>query len=577
MKTQLVFVSTILFLLIIYSCRKDMDITIIEQYTISSINGFVSNEENEAIKQAQVIINGKTYITDEFGYFNIKNINHNGKILLSVKKTGYFDGSRTIITKSNEKSFTQIRLIKENYPFKLIASAGGIIELTDKVKLEFPPNAIVDKNGKNHDDIVLIGIKYLDPTLQTTFDEMPGTLIAKDQNGNDVILESYGMIGVWLVDLNGNSLNIKSGEKCKMKSKIPNVMLGYAPNLMPLWHFDEKEGIWIEEGVATKDGVYYEAEISHFSYWNYDYPRPLVNIKGKLVLNNMSPTEGIVSIAIEGQNGQRAAFTNALGEFEGIVPANEVLTLQIFDYCNTVLYNKSIGPFIDDQDLGSFVVNSGNKNINISGVVLGCDLKPSPNSIVYLLTDSYREDYTTDEFGRFTISKKNCQTSVVQIKAISNSDLKESELINLGSAIENSNIVLNACIKDLDEYIFISFSNGEKFNIIHDINGYEALAIESQWAIGKRFSLRFMEKAKVSTPIKTTIRFDNDIFSYRNIEGTNMGTTTFSTLVTDFKDRKNYSEGTFNLSGITKYRETTETQILQTDLTATGRFRYKND
>lgn len=72
-------------------------------------------------------------------------------------------------------------------------------------------------------------------------------MIGQNQNKQDVVLESYGMIGVWLSDFNGNSLNLKPGEKCKMTTKIPETMRNYAPSLMPLWHFDESAGIWMKK------------------------------------------------------------------------------------------------------------------------------------------------------------------------------------------------------------------------------------------------------------------------------------------------------------------------------------------
>ena len=147
MKVQFVFVVTILSILSILSCRKDSDITTTEEYTLSGVNGFITNEENNAVSQAEVIINGIKFITDEFGYFNAEQVAHNGRILIKVNKSGYFEGSRTIFTRSNEKSFVKVSLIKETFPYKLNSLVGGTILMEDLVKLEFPPNAIVDKNG----------------------------------------------------------------------------------------------------------------------------------------------------------------------------------------------------------------------------------------------------------------------------------------------------------------------------------------------------------------------------------------------------------------------------------------------
>jgi len=557
------------------SCRKDSDITITEEFTISGVNGFVTNEENKAVGQAEVTINGTTYLTDAFGYFNAENINHNEKIIIKVRANGYFDGSRTIFTRSKEKSFTQIRLIKENYPYKLVSTIGGNIEEEDLVKLEFPPNAIVDKNGNIYDGIVAVAIKYLDPTLNTTYDEMPGALIGQNQNNEDVVLESYGMIGVWLSDLNGNSLNIKPGEKCKMTAKIPISQLSYAPVLMPLWHFDEGKGIWVEEGAATRNGNFYEGEVSHFSYWNYDYPRPLVHIRGKLTLSGGAPTGGQVSIRIVGQNEQRISQTNTLGEFDGLVPANEVLELEVLDFCKESLYSKSIGPFSVDQDLGNVIVGSKNKAITISGRVLGCNGLPAANAIISVFEGDTRNDYSADQSGKFSITKQNCNASAFRIKAISIEDEKESKLIFLGSAIDNTNLILKACDNNVEEYIRITFSNGEKYNFFNDVYVGDYYNVSSNAAVGN-IIIHFDKEAIVNTPMNSTLKLNKANTKFSN--SSNSGTTIYSTIVSDFRDHKNFNEGSFQLSNITKYTVQSGIEVpLEMGLTATGTFRYRND
>ena len=42
------------------------------------------------------------------------------------------------------------------------------------------------------------------------------------------------------------------------------------PSSIPLWHFNETYGIWVQQGIATKKGTIYEAEVNHFSTWNLD-------------------------------------------------------------------------------------------------------------------------------------------------------------------------------------------------------------------------------------------------------------------------------------------------------------------
>lgn len=584
MKVQFVLVVTILSILTILSCRKDSDITTTEEYTLSSVNGFITNEENNAVSQAEVIINGIKFITDEFGYFNAEQVAHNGRILIKVNKSGYFEGSRTIFTRSNEKSFVKVSLIKETFPYKLNSLVGGTILMEDLVKLEFPPNAIVDKNGNNYDGIVLIGIKYLDPTLSTTFDEMPGALIGQNQNLEDVALESYGMAGFWLRDLNGNSLNIKNGEKCKMTLKIPEKMVSYAPNIMPLWHFDESKGIWIEEGAASRNGNYYEGDVSHFSFWNCDYPRPLVYIKGKLKDQNGNPTEGIVSIFIEGRNDQCRTYTNAAGEFEGLFPANEPLILEVIDFCNTTILSRELGFLTTDQDLGDIQVQIANttESISLSGTVLGCDGLLSPDAIVAVISNGKRTDYTADQEGKFSFNIYKCNATLFEIKAISVKDEKESLTISMLPTSNLSNLILNACDNDIEEYARISLSNGEKINFFYNlyyIENYGVWCEPISESIRATFYVDIFDKNVVENlPLSSGIDYFKINHFFFKAEGKNNGTAIFSKFVSDKNDISSINEGTFQMKTVKKgVYNGFSYPITETDLTATGEFRYKND
>ena len=63
---------------------------------------------------------------------------------------------------------------------------------------------------------------------------------------------------------------------------VPSEILNSAPATIPLWHFDEDLGSWVEEGQATLVNGEYVGQVSHFSFWNYDVPSNFIHLSGSI-------------------------------------------------------------------------------------------------------------------------------------------------------------------------------------------------------------------------------------------------------------------------------------------------------
>src|SRR4029078_6258093 len=95
---------------------------------------------------------------------------------------------------------------------------------------------------------------------------MPGMLTGLNDQNQLQALQSFGMSVVKLRAASGNPLKLAPGKKATLKLPAP----ANGPSTIPLWHFNEKYGLWIQAGVATKTGDSYIAEVNHFSTWNLD-------------------------------------------------------------------------------------------------------------------------------------------------------------------------------------------------------------------------------------------------------------------------------------------------------------------
>ncbi|MEZ4595106.1 MAG: carboxypeptidase regulatory-like domain-containing protein, partial [Chloroflexota bacterium] len=107
-------------------------------------------------------------------------------------------------------------------------------------------------------------------TYDLTQEEMVGDMSGINDEGQEVAMESAGAFYASFEDEAGNELNVKDGETVEVS--VPAVE--ERPNeVLTVWSYDPETGLWVEEGVATLEDGRYVAEVSHFSYWNFDWEK----------------------------------------------------------------------------------------------------------------------------------------------------------------------------------------------------------------------------------------------------------------------------------------------------------------
>ncbi len=147
--------------------------------------------------------------------------------------------------------------------------------------ISIPADAFVKPDGSVATGVALIDITPWDISSKD-LTAMLGNGRAKDTAGNLVDLISAGMISAEFRLADGTKLQLAPGKVAKIRMDLPYSSInGQALDItstIPLWHFDEKQGLWIEEGVGTvaysrttSSGLAVEATVAHFSTWNWDF------------------------------------------------------------------------------------------------------------------------------------------------------------------------------------------------------------------------------------------------------------------------------------------------------------------
>lgn len=425
-----------LLLLMLFSCRKDTDemvevnITstepdIIDEYLpakdllTASVSGYVFDESKQPVAGATVTLRGTTYQTDDKGFFYASNTQMDGEgTFFTVEKEGYFKGARRFFPQEGSIVYTRVQLMQLNEVATFDSGSGQLINGPGGISLSFPANAVKNENGELYDGVVRVAAKYLDPTSDQVADLMPGALQGVTNQLEEVSLVSYGMMAVELFGEQGEKLNVADGQTVELSFPIPTTLQSTAPDEIPLWFFeDERFGVWVEDGKAELVDDKYVGQVSHFSFWNCDDPFPLVEVTGRLVVDqiNGAPilipvpvTNTKVGVQVANTSISSQGYTDANGVFSGKMPKDVELILTFGDPALCNLSSLSIGPFSDDTDVGD-IVFSGDDVFAINGVVENCDGGPVNNGRVEVSYGSQQVNIYLEGTNTFSSALLNCE------------------------------------------------------------------------------------------------------------------------------------------------------------------------
>jgi hypothetical protein len=250
-----------------------------------------------------------------------------------------------------------------------------------------PANAVADASGNPYIGQVQVAMTWIDPSANNLSETVMGDLRGITTGGEERGLETFGMIGVELSSPSGLPLNVATGKKADLSFPIPASMSGTAPATIDLWYFNETRARWLQEGAATKTGNTYQAQVSHFSFWNCDAPFPLIDLC--MTLQSATGNQALNNAAVRirrPNNSYGYGRTDSVGRLCGKVPKNEALTLLVLDQCGNTVYTQNIGPFTANTDLGVIQVNIPAANtLTISGTLTDCNNNPvtSGSALIY--------------------------------------------------------------------------------------------------------------------------------------------------------------------------------------------------
>lgn len=305
-----------------------------------ALSGIVRDASGTPIEGVSIVSGSSAATTNTDGFFEFDQIQVvsvlNDRSVVRFSKAGYFDVVRSMDADDDAAdgaSWEVVMCKKENNDFTSIKTYSSSSDQTlqaGEMKIDMPQDGYkVDGTGAGYTGKVKSEMVYLDPNNERFSEMMPGgDLAAVRSDNSSAQLVSYGMTDLNMYAENGDKLQLKDGSKAKLTFPIPAGMGENPPASIPLWSFNEKTGLWEEEGSAALQGNVYVGEVAHFSWVNLDYPE-----KQGTVYGYVKDDAGKVLPGVRLSIGQLLASTvsKSDGYYSHEVPANTDFNITVKD------------------------------------------------------------------------------------------------------------------------------------------------------------------------------------------------------------------------------------------------------
>lgn len=305
-----------------------------------ALSGIVRDASGTPIEGVSIVSGSSSATTNTDGFFEFDQIQVvsvlNDRSVVRFSKAGYFDVVRSMAADDDAAdgaSWEVVMCRKENNDFTSIKTYSSSSDQTlqaGEMKIDMPQDGYkVDGTGASYTGKVKSEMVYLDPNNERFSEMMPGgDLAAVRSDNSSAKLVSYGMTDLNMYAENGDKLQLKEGSKAKLTFPIPAGMGENPPASIPLWSFNEKTGLWEEEGSAALQGNVYVGEVAHFSWVNLDYPERQGTVYGYV-----KDDTGKILPGIRLNIGQllTSTVTKSDGYYSHEVPANTDFSITVKD------------------------------------------------------------------------------------------------------------------------------------------------------------------------------------------------------------------------------------------------------
>ena len=226
----------------------------IEKETV--IEGTAVGEDSSAAKSVDVFFAGKSVdTTNADGRFSFVVPKDTRRAIVTFKdqtNKKFEEEDKVFILNKGQTVQYRVTLREKPKPIIFNASEPLLVPLGGEsdsfADLELPENALLTEDGSVFNGSAKARVSVTDPRNQSDVSSAPGDFSATNEDGEEEILETFGMMKLDLEDDKGKPLSMSKPMKVYLDPEKLNISLSEGNVSIKLYWLDRKTGRWREAG-----------------------------------------------------------------------------------------------------------------------------------------------------------------------------------------------------------------------------------------------------------------------------------------------------------------------------------------
>ena len=221
---------------------------------VVGIKGGVENP----VAYCEMKVGGQFYNADDNGLFTVEVPDDKQRLSAVFKDTydyEYEDFTKVFRIKKGQTLFSKIVLRPKPAPKPFNSSEPFEVQLGDEqgdsafAQIKIPENALLNEDGTPYSGPANLRLSLMDPRNISDVVTAPGDFSTIDEDGEEQLLVTYGMINLNFEDDTGKKLSTSKSMKMSLDPEKLNISVDDNGNTTTkLWWLEEATGRWIEAG-----------------------------------------------------------------------------------------------------------------------------------------------------------------------------------------------------------------------------------------------------------------------------------------------------------------------------------------
>ena len=459
----------ILLILALWSCREDFernvstsvpfspelleDFVPAEDMVLSSVNGFVKDEDQNPLADVLVTLNGIPTTTDIYGHFFYTDtpMNREGTVI-AFEMANFHQQNKLFYPTEGAVERMDVLLSKIDEETEFNSGQSGSVALDEGILLDYSTDAFLSTDGRIYEGIVSVTSTFVESSIEDFALRAPGNFQAVNIENRLVGLQAKSLLQIEFVDEGGNELLIDPD--AELTVHLPN-----QDTSVEAWYYAPNFGLYTVNTLTNMESNTLSVPLAHNEFILLATPFESALQTIALSADGGSGILEDIQTEVLAADGTvlQSVRSNSQGMAKIITPVNMASRLAIEDDCGNIVYNESTA------NMSETLLVTNVSLIGLEGDIYDCDVNPTDDGVIAIARGN-KIRYHYPSSTSFELTLQVCDGGQVALQGLESGSFDAAAATELQLDEVESLGDIFTCVAPLINYLTVTNVNtGEEY------------------------------------------------------------------------------------------------------------------